>query len=157
MVYKNCAISALASCLLLLFEVSAFCQSNQTDSVTITTYYPSPQGVYRTLRFFPTPQPPCGADQEGLMYYNNTAHWLNLCWYNGTAYNWTAVGVGASGDPYWAENAANHNINNTNSGQFVGIGTTTPTEKLTVVGGNITVVNGDVCLSPSGICLSQLP
>ena len=29
--------------------ITCFCQSNQSESLTITTYYPSPYGVYRNL------------------------------------------------------------------------------------------------------------
>ncbi|MFH1414026.1 MAG: hypothetical protein ABIG56_04190, partial [Candidatus Omnitrophota bacterium] len=39
------------------------------DTLTITTYYPSPHGVYRTLKLHPSPQPVfCN---EGEMYYDD--------------------------------------------------------------------------------------
>lgn len=39
----------LLTILLALFTSSAFAETNQTDTFTINTYYPSPRGIYRTL------------------------------------------------------------------------------------------------------------
>ncbi len=81
------------SILLLIFSgalfipVFCFAQSNQTESLTITTYYPSPYGVYKNLRLHPTAEPTTGVD-AGVMYYdtgldliryyNKTNQWVNL-------------------------------------------------------------------------------
>ena len=50
-----------------------FAQSNYTESLTITTYYPSPYGVYRNLKLNPTAEEPTGpALSRGVMYYNDS-------------------------------------------------------------------------------------
>lgn len=72
--------------LILLFTVffsfSAFPQEN----ITITTYYPSPMGVYENLRFFPTTAvPACDANNEGVTYYDNNTNLLMVCRQTGTA------------------------------------------------------------------------
>ena len=62
-----------------------FAQSSE-DSLTITTYYPSPYGVYKNLRLHPSDEPKSGVDR-GVMYYNSTENklmyrndttWVNL-------------------------------------------------------------------------------
>lgn len=100
------------------------------EALTITTYYPSPYGVYNELRLYPhSPPTDCTADQIGLMYYNSEDHNLRVCRYNGSAYAWEPVSGG-----YWAASPANpDNIYNTNTGR-VGIGTTNVPSKLTLVG-----------------------
>jgi hypothetical protein len=54
---------------------------NQTDTFTITTYYPAPHGVYGTMRLYPLNQPKvnCNHDFEGAMYYNATAKNIEVC------------------------------------------------------------------------------
>jgi len=53
-----------------LFVVSfVYAQNNET--LTITTYYPSPYGVYRNLKLSPSNEPTAGVS-EGVMYYNRT-------------------------------------------------------------------------------------
>jgi hypothetical protein len=56
------------------------------DKITITTYYPSPYGVYRNMRLYPSNEPTAGVDR-GLMYYNqsdnmlkyrNDTGWVNI-------------------------------------------------------------------------------
>lgn len=72
-------------CGVLLFYASAAAQT--TENLTITTYYPSPAGSYRTLRFVPNdavdPTTHCGtiggANQEGTQYYDLSDHVLYLC------------------------------------------------------------------------------
>jgi hypothetical protein len=49
--------------------IPAFAQYNET--LTIVSYYPSPNGVYQSLRLHPGNQPTTGVDR-GTMYYNNT-------------------------------------------------------------------------------------
>ncbi|MEI8348767.1 MAG: hypothetical protein WCI77_01300 [Candidatus Omnitrophota bacterium] len=62
--------------------------AHNSESITITTYYPSPVGVYRTLRLFPVSSekyvPPCEDNNEGFLYYNDieeddNQHRLMLC------------------------------------------------------------------------------
>jgi len=66
----------------LVFIPAAFAQSNAT-TLTIATYYPSPYGVYRNVRLYPTPMPTSGVT-PGVMYYNVTDN--KVKYYNGTAW-----------------------------------------------------------------------
>lgn len=57
----------------------AFSQSNNTESLTITTYYPAPYGVYHNLKLSPTKTVPFGtALSEGVMYYDANDHKLKI-------------------------------------------------------------------------------
>lgn len=57
------------------------------ESITITTYYPSPTGVYKQLKLAPQSSPPsaCDSNARGTMYYNSTDNLVYAC--NGTAFN----------------------------------------------------------------------
>jgi len=65
---------ALVISLLLVVGVTAFTFSQESEQITITTYYPSPYGVYKQLRLYPSNTPPgdCDANSEGSLYYDNT-------------------------------------------------------------------------------------
>lgn len=71
-----------------------FAQSDQSESLTITTYYPSPYGVYKTLRLNPSPKPLSGssATQPGTMYFNKTENLTYV--FNGS--DWELMGAGGS-------------------------------------------------------------
>lgn len=58
--------------LFLFLSLTAICfaQSNYTESLTITTYYPAPYGVYRNLRLHPSEEPQGSARQPGVMYFD---------------------------------------------------------------------------------------
>ena len=62
------------------------------EQITITTYYPSPYGVYQTLRLYPNNDhpwnSPCAATEEGYLTYNVSAHEIYVC--NGS--NWVTLG-----------------------------------------------------------------
>jgi hypothetical protein len=101
-----------------VFMVLAFSGLAMADeNVTITTYYPSPNGVYRNLRLYPSAETTCDASKDGTMYFNNTTvpSVGRICHYNGTGYEWADFGAGGSG--YWTENSTTHSINNTNPGK----------------------------------------
>jgi hypothetical protein len=74
-----------------IFTISAVCfgQSSNNESITISTYYPSPTGVYHTLRFQPNsafaPGNPCST--EGEASYNKTNNDLYVC--KGSTLKWT--------------------------------------------------------------------
>jgi len=72
--------------LFLFFSASlipaAFAQTNAT-TLTIATYYPSPYGVYRNLRLYPTSTPTSGVT-PGVMYYDSGDN--KVKYYNGTAW-----------------------------------------------------------------------
>ena len=88
------ALFFIVLCLAVALNAPLFAQ-DQSEQITITTYYPSPFGVYRTLRLFPlTTAPTCStADHAGTMYYDS-AGTLNVC--NGSA--WRSVGGATDGD-----------------------------------------------------------
>jgi len=66
-------ISALAVIsALLLFP--AFICAQTTEEITITTYYPSPYGVYKEMRLYPNNTPStCNANNVGAMYYDSAS------------------------------------------------------------------------------------
>ncbi|MCX5707776.1 MAG: tail fiber domain-containing protein [Candidatus Omnitrophica bacterium] len=121
--------------MIFIFILSAatvcFSASNSTESLTISTYYPSPYGVYRNLKLNPSDTEPGGtALSPGVMYYNNSSD--NIVYYNKTS-SWVHLNGGGGGGgngTYWNETSAHH-IYNTNAG-FVGIGTQVPQSPLTV-------------------------
>lgn len=51
------------------------------EDITISTYYPSPYGVYSTLRLYPNASAPtaCDANTRGTMYYNNNDTTAYMC------------------------------------------------------------------------------
>jgi hypothetical protein len=164
-------------CILALpVTITCFAQFNQTESLTIVTYYPSPSGVYRSLRLNPTDEPTDAVDR-GVMYYNQTENVIK--YRNDTSW----VNMASGGGGYLTQQSGSGRIYFANTSSNVGIGTTDPTQKLDVEGniqasgnlmisgnisasGNLSVskditvngkmkVSGDVCLT-NGICLSQL-
>lgn len=67
-----------------------FAQSNYTESLTITTYYPAPYGVYRNLKLNPSNVPTAGVSR-GVMFFNNSSDTLQ--YYNRTGWqNFTGGG-----------------------------------------------------------------
>ncbi|MCX5708752.1 MAG: hypothetical protein NTY14_07300 [Candidatus Omnitrophica bacterium] len=91
-----------------------FAQSNTTETLTITTYYPSPYGVYRNLKLNPTDAVPAdSALSRGVMYYNNSTDSLQIYTNSGWV---NLTGGGGGGGGYWAEDTATQYIHNTNSG-----------------------------------------
>jgi hypothetical protein len=99
---------------ILFLGVISIClgQTDQTENVVITTYYPSPAGVYNTLRLSPTDSAPSGAyTTRGTLYYNSTQDTIK--YYNKTDC-WVNLTGGTSAGGYWAYNSSNQAINNTN-------------------------------------------
>jgi hypothetical protein len=103
-----------------LFSLS-FCQ----ETYTITTYYPSPYGVYKTLRLYPNNDagfaPGVGCTNPGEMSYDSDTNAVLVC--NGATSTWQSLGG------FWA--ASGTDIYNTNTGN-VGIGTQTPNNLIQV-------------------------
>ncbi len=115
----------------LLASSICLAQSNQTESLTVTTYYPSPHGVYRYLKLSPADSPP-GTPSPGSMYYNNSS---DSIWYNDSN-SWVELkgGEGGGGNgTYWNRTSGPpYGLYNNNTG-FVGIRTQTPEAPLTVL------------------------
>ncbi len=99
------------------------------EQLVLTTYYPSPSGSYSEL--FLAPKAEVGTDcdnaaEAGKMFYNLATNTLRVCKTISGATSWQD----ASGN--WMVNAANTQLYANNTAWNVGIGTTTPAEKLQV-------------------------
>ncbi|MFH1201812.1 MAG: hypothetical protein V1674_02850 [Candidatus Omnitrophota bacterium] len=110
----------------LVSGISVFAQA---ESITLTTYYPSPAGVYQNLRLNPQNVDPfaCNAAVEGTMYYNTVSNTLRYC--DGATNPWPTLGGG--GGPWTRTDT---DVHLTNIGDNVGIGIAIPNEKLNVAG-----------------------
>lgn len=64
---------------------ACFAQSNQTRSLTVTTFYPAPYAVYRSLRLSSINEEPTGSALNGTIYFNSTDQ--KPYYYNGTSWN----------------------------------------------------------------------
>jgi len=99
----------------------------QSESMTMTTFYPAPFGAYDIIRLIPRSGPPSTC-ADGTMYVDkNDNNTLHIC------------GVGGSGTnsnlSVWMESGTNI-YPTQGTGQDVGIGTETPSGKLEVAGGS---------------------
>ncbi|MFH1504815.1 MAG: hypothetical protein ABIH08_05480, partial [Candidatus Omnitrophota bacterium] len=115
-----------------LIILPAFAQ----ESITLTTYYPSPNGIYKHLRLSPiltTNRETCdaAAAQEGLMYYDNgidgSTPGEGLYYCDGISDSWQPIGAGGGGGS-WLPTVAPNNIYYDTG--FVGIGTNDPKARL---------------------------
>jgi hypothetical protein len=114
---KRFSLFSLAGLVLsgLIFLPLAFSQTTN-ETLTISTYYPSPYGVYNELRLYPKTTPTtCDSLTEGNMYYNSTTDQVMVC---RDPSGWQSM----SG--LWTLNGTNLYPNNTTWN--VGIGTTDP-------------------------------
>ncbi|MFA5271956.1 MAG: hypothetical protein WC412_06450 [Candidatus Omnitrophota bacterium] len=134
-----------------------FLQAQNTEILTIATYYPAPSGVYQNLRLFPTAAAPLtacdSADEEGTMYYNNDTNQLMVCRETSPLnFNWQPVGAG-----FWTQ--AGNFLYSNDSDWNVGIGTDNPQRKLHIVGSDngtpsvLSIQNIDTT-DGNGLCLS---
>jgi len=92
MKYGYLKIAGVCFSLILTFAAYGFCE----ESMTITTYYPSPYGVYKSLRLYPNTDHAAGDScigaNAGEMSYNQTANQVLFC--NGST--WQTLGGGVS-------------------------------------------------------------
>jgi len=139
---------AILCCGILIIFLSSliFAQEENKDSLTFTTYYPSPHGVYRNLKLFPiTSQPSGPASSTGVMYFDNNLNMRMIRYHNGTG--WVNLTEPLIPEPqYWVLSGTH--IYNNNTG-FVGINTQNPQYELDV-NGRIQaddVCDGSKCLS----------
>lgn len=100
---------------LLIAPIPGFAQTPGSEQLTITTYYPSPYGVYNKVRFFPITSVPSNicAGQEGLVYYDATTEpgQLMVCGQDGT----TPTVIGGSAGWTIDTNKNLHNSDSTNN------------------------------------------
>ncbi|MFA5008863.1 MAG: hypothetical protein WC546_06565 [Candidatus Omnitrophota bacterium] len=104
----------------------AFSQAPET--ITISTYYPAPYGVFQEIRLFPTPdQPPannpplCTIDEEGTIYYSNNRQQVLVCGRDANGnLSWQGIGL-------WTRDLNNNNnVALVNNNWDVGVGMVTP-------------------------------
>jgi hypothetical protein len=77
--------------------VVSFAQFNN-ETITIATYYPSPYGVYRSVRLVPSEEPADAASkQPGMMYFNNTTE--QIYFYKNATVGWQPMAAVDSGLP----------------------------------------------------------
>lgn len=86
----------LSLVLILTSTFSSFPVFSQNETITITTYYPAPFGVYREMRLYPNTSPSaCNANNEGAMYYDNTTNQAMICRETSPLlYTWEVIGGG---------------------------------------------------------------
>lgn len=97
------------------------------ETITLTTYYPSPFGVYDRLRLAPRaalPAADCNGTSIGLMYYDDALNSLRVCEDIGAGPQWGSVG----GSGIWRRDAGLEYVYLQNINDFVGIGLETPQE-----------------------------
>lgn len=76
------------------------------EEITLTTYYPSPYGVYSEMRLYPKLESQatvCDQSQEGLMFYDKDSHTLKVCGKNSKWENQAPrffKGLGCDACPY---------------------------------------------------------
>lgn len=131
--------------LIAMFIFSTACVYAAEESITVTTYYPSPYGVYSEMRLYPKAPPPvatvCDSTQEGLMYYDSSAHALMVCSCKDSTCLLDSNYAWISATSYWMLSETNLYPNN--PAWNVGIGTTEPAAKLEISGGHLRVSGGN--------------
>ena len=100
------------------------------ETITITTYYPAPFGVYQTLRLFPSAQPT--TCEEGNMYYDSSSHQAMVCAQDSSGnLIWQSLGL-------WGRSGNTVSLPDSNWNVSVGTATPAVADKL-YVNGNIYV------------------
>ncbi|MFH1360726.1 MAG: hypothetical protein ABIJ41_06785 [Candidatus Omnitrophota bacterium] len=125
-----------------IFIPLAFAQ----ETMTLTTYYPSPAGSYSQVKLVAWPlgtRPTCsGSNEWGTLFYEEgpdaaTPGILYICENDGTGNaKWTPAGGGGTG--FWSRNNASGFLFPGTITDFIGIGTNNPQEALEV-NGNIRI------------------
>lgn len=121
----NVSLSVLG----LFFRISSLALAEE-ESITLTTYYPSPYGVYNEMRLYPHSPPVVNCDPSnieqarGTIYYDNIEDQLKVC--GGDPLDWQYL----SG--YWR--LSESSLFPRDNSWSVGIGTANPKIKLHVRG-----------------------
>jgi hypothetical protein len=95
--------------IILIFGFFSLCFAD--ESLTITTYFPSPYGVYNELQLYAhnPAVTTCDDAHKGTMYYKSTDDQVYVC--KGTTLGWKTVGGGSTADydsGWFAETNADH-------------------------------------------------
>jgi hypothetical protein len=122
---KNISKFFLLSVAFALLNFSIFSQT--TETLTITTYYPIPHGVYQGIKLSPSASAlACNVNSEGLIYYDDAKNQLMICQQFGWVAlpaSWTLAGIAPNQYIYPNSNSWN-----------AAIGTNIPVNKLDVEG-----------------------
>ncbi len=115
------------------------------ETLTMTTYYPSPFGAYDQLRIVPRAADLSGACDIGTMYVNSTGE-LRYCT------DQSGVGVWGYVPSVWKEVGTNVTLSDTAqmNSLKVGIGVANPSARLTVQGTGITSASTSLLVTDSG-------
>jgi hypothetical protein len=136
---------------ILMLSAAAVCDA---EEITLTTYYPSPYGVYSEMRLYPKAPPPvatsCDDKQEGLMYYDNVAHALMVCRCKDSTCLFASNYAWTSAAGYWTLSTSGTDLYTNNPSWNVGIGTTGPGTALDLNGAFSMRQMAVPGLSPSG-------
>lgn len=104
-----------------LFIFSAAFAFAEEEKISITTYYPSPYGVYKELRTFPHDSPSaCTGAEEGTIYYDASDQTLMACTYSAATASIDWVGIAGKFGSFWSANG--NDIFNTNPGRITARG-----------------------------------
>jgi len=126
------------------------------EAITVSTYYPSPNGVYQKVQLKPSAAP-LAADcdetsEEGTLYYDGSDHLLKICTdTDGTGnYQWQSAPGAWTGGDFWR--ASGNNIYKVNAqgnvGGYVGVGLSDPKSMMQIV--SPMLVNPSVGVSSYG-------
>lgn len=122
--------------ILILFIVLPVFSYGAEESITVTTYYPSPYGVYSEMRLYPKLESDAtvcnSSNQEGLMFYDKTMHALRVCRCDSGGACLLASEFDYTSANYWTLSDAETELYPNNLAWNVGIGTAVPGQKLVV-------------------------
>ncbi|HOW35348.1 MAG TPA: tail fiber domain-containing protein [Candidatus Omnitrophota bacterium] len=130
----------------------------QTESMTMTTYYPAPLGFYNQMRLVPRIAAPGPCDltdatsSPGLMWFDQAINTLKICQDDGTGAGsiaWMSLGGSGGGGGLWTRTG--NNLYPANIGDRVGIGTDNPGVTLDVVGQTGIRINDNIDNWPARI------
>jgi hypothetical protein len=132
--------------LIFFFSILLSVTARSQETITITTYYPAPYGVYRHLRLSPTDSAPnCDSNNRGTMYYADTEDTLKICTTLDGAYNLYSLREVAG---YWTQSGSNLYPNDLTWN--VGIGTDSPDYDLEIErsgGGDLSLHTTDTSIT----------
>jgi len=133
--YRHLKIAGITA--LFIFVLCSLSFAQGEEKITISTYYPSPAGVYHIMQLFPTTErPDCTEALRGALLYYDVSDSVQMCDCQGTPLHCGWRDVFFWGQDFWwrSDNpdATNPDIYNFNQGGRVAIGKKTNDAKLDV-------------------------
>jgi len=74
---------------IIILLLNSLCLAQSNETLTVSTYYPAPYGVYQNLRLYPSDESTTGVS-PGVMYFDDSSSVGVLRYYNGSG-NWVNV------------------------------------------------------------------